>query len=275
MRSRAILILALLFTPALAWAQAGRVLSKSGETSWRPAATAAAWSHLERGDQIPVGATVRTGDDGAVRLLMKDRSILALGPESEMSLASYDTHRGRRKVNIKIAVGLLWARVTTLFGGGGSYDIESKTAVAGVRGTDLVVLAKKRGETAVTCIGGSIRVRSLTGEEVIIGHHQRASVGLNGAIETERLTAAQMRRLTQRIRSGQLDPSKRGQRMLGAGHSLDRFPAPDADTPRPGGKGVDHQIDQIVPSGRDVPPIDLEPSPEAGRLRGRIEVRDP
>ena len=162
---RAALVLLTLLLPGAARAEAvGRVLAMRGGASIKPAG-AKEFQALARGQDVTEGAVIKTDGGGAARLLMNDRSILDLGPSSHITVARYQVDRAQKKrsVGIHVFVGKLWARVTNVFGQDKNYEIHTANAVAGVRGTELIVSVELSGKAEVICVSGSVEVASRLG----------------------------------------------------------------------------------------------------------------
>jgi hypothetical protein len=131
-------VAAMLPATATAADKAGEVASVSGrsevgrEGSWRP---------LWKGDPVFVGDLVRTGADGRVQVQMVDKSVISVSANSRLEITSYLFKAGgERKSLLRLWTGKLRAVVSKYSGSGGNdYRLSTPTAVAGVRGTDLVL----------------------------------------------------------------------------------------------------------------------------------------
>ena len=99
---------------------------------------------VRRFEEIPGDSTIRTGDDGATQLRFASGTLVRLGPSTEVHLNELNhsgSPAGRRKESLRLLAGRVWARVTRLFGDDSKFEVETDTAVAGVRGTSFVVEA--------------------------------------------------------------------------------------------------------------------------------------
>jgi hypothetical protein len=126
---------------------------------------------LQRGEAkqpATVGATVEPGDtiatpkNSKVRIVLSDKSVIALGAESQARLAELNVEKGR-KGKLELLAGKFWMHVQTWAGEGESlWEVHTPNAVAGVRGTTLW------GDTkvdAICALEGQIEVRSLKNEK--------------------------------------------------------------------------------------------------------------
>ncbi len=96
---------------------------------------------LDRFTEVPLGTVIATGDDGRCSLRLPSGTLIRLGANTRVEVASLT--RGdpaaARKETIKVTVGRLWAKVTKLFGDDARFEVQTDNAVAGVRGTAFFV----------------------------------------------------------------------------------------------------------------------------------------
>jgi len=84
--------------------------------------------------------TVNTGKDGRVKLLMKDGTVISLGPKGKMVVREYTVNADKkeRQSILGLITGTLRAAVKKAFTASGSkFEVHTPTAVAGVRGSTL------------------------------------------------------------------------------------------------------------------------------------------
>lgn len=137
-------ILPMSFSSAEEEAYIARAVSVSGKVLMRgEGSTTAQMAFLKAGDRLYKGAIVNTGSDGAVKLLMTDRTIIDLGPSSLFKMNDYQLGKvGDRKVDLSLDYGQVRASVNEkLTSDKGKFTIRTKTATMGVRGTEFVVNA--------------------------------------------------------------------------------------------------------------------------------------
>lgn len=100
---------------------------------------------VQPGEAVRPGERIRTGKDGAASLVLKDGTVLVLGPDSTADLSQYQfnstTQEGNLLVellqgSVRMVTGLL-AKVNPE-----RFKVKTPTAVVGVRGTDFIVEAK-------------------------------------------------------------------------------------------------------------------------------------
>ena len=98
-----------------------------------------AWAPLAAGDGILLGDRLRTLADGRMKLLLRDDSVLTLGASSELTIDEQVVGTQAPASRFGLAVGTLRAVVTERYGTPGArFEVETPTAIAGVRGTGFI-----------------------------------------------------------------------------------------------------------------------------------------
>ncbi|MET0682389.1 MAG: FecR family protein [Casimicrobiaceae bacterium] len=104
---------------------------------------------LHRGDTVVSSA-------GKVKIALHDGSIISVAENTRLRLADHENTPGSVKARIKLISGalrLFVARITPT----GTFEIETETAIAAVRGTDWVIEATPE-RTAVAVLRGVVAV---------------------------------------------------------------------------------------------------------------------
>jgi hypothetical protein len=117
-------------------------------------------SPLKRGDAVARGDTVTTDATAKVKLLLADDSVLAIGPGSQVVIDELVLGPQGRSGRLRVLAGRFKLAVAAWLSGPTDVQVETPTAVAGVRGTVLW------GDTqldAICALHGSIEVRARTG----------------------------------------------------------------------------------------------------------------
>jgi hypothetical protein len=161
--------------------EVGTVASLTGsaelgrEGDWRPVAISSA---------VHLGDTLRTGDPGRVRIVFQDDSVLNVGDGSELVVdeSVFNPDAGSYRSAFRLLRGQVRALVSEYYEAPGSeYQVETPTAVAGVRGTEFVVVFDDiRQETEVVGVGGRVLVSGLSGQEVLITARELTTVTRGG-----------------------------------------------------------------------------------------------
>lgn len=134
----------LLFLSSVALAEAGsgvvggvfmvvkgdiKVSSKSGKTE--PA---------KIGTKVTEGDTVQSGHDSRAKIVMTDKNVLNISPDSKMTIEKYQNNGDTKNVELKVEFGKVRASVEQKYDGDKSkFNVRTPTAVAGVRGTDFMM----------------------------------------------------------------------------------------------------------------------------------------
>lgn len=177
-------------TPAIAVQVRGQVVVDTG----------AGMQPLEPFDEVPEGATVTTQEDASAQLRLESGSLVKLGPETTIAVKKLGqkTPRGRRKESLKLVVGKVWARVTSLFGDDSSFEMETDNAVAGVRGTSFFA-EKTEQKARFVLTGGTVDVTQGGQTRRLEGRGAFVEVTESGFGELGMLDATQLRGLFQKV----------------------------------------------------------------------------
>ncbi|MFN3305083.1 MAG: FecR domain-containing protein [Roseateles sp.] len=164
------LVLCLSLLGSAAWAQpACEVAAVQGE------ALQADGRPLAAGDRLDVGATLRTGAAGRVRLRCSDGSVVVLADRSQLRIVAYAAPaRPSRAAELLLELGLVGQRVTPQ--AGGSWRVRTPTAVTAVRGTEFSVEVADDRATAVHLRAGEVEVAPLDAPQATV----RLTPALNG-----------------------------------------------------------------------------------------------
>jgi len=146
---------------------------RAGSTEWAP---------LKPGDAVQLGDQVRTPAGSKLKLLFRDDSVLTLAPNSQLKVD--ESVVGTAPVSsFSLFMGAIRAVVTDRYGAQGArFEVETPTAVAGVRGTGFITAYDAtREETTVLGLVDTTGVRSKIdpggAREVRIGPGQMTTVG--------------------------------------------------------------------------------------------------
>ena len=163
MRNRLILcMLSLLIPCTVLAAPVGKVSKVSGEVSYR-IAVAAQYKGLVAGQVMNEGNWLRTGRDGWLELTLADNSRFTIANNSEIEIQSFLVGKSRKTGSFALTQGRLRATVMKLAGQQTDIKIKSGTAVAGVKGTEFLMLTQGQ---ANVCFGneGTVFITGAIGE---------------------------------------------------------------------------------------------------------------
>jgi len=111
----------------------------------------------KKGDDVVWNDVVRTDKGGRARITLLDQSILSVGSQAELRIVKHDAKS--QQTSIEVGYGRVRAEVTPITKQGGSFEIKTPTAVAGVIGTTFGI-DSSIGTTTFLCVSGTVMVGS-------------------------------------------------------------------------------------------------------------------
>jgi len=117
------------------------------------------WQTADTGEQIAEGGGVRTGDESRARLdISPDQTVLRIAPNTEFGLETLSPAPTDPVTKFVLEAGKLFAQVTKQLGGG-SFEVETPSGVATVRGSLMsAAYQKDSGQMVATCLEGQCRL---------------------------------------------------------------------------------------------------------------------
>jgi len=127
------------------------------------------------------GAQIVTHEDSRTSLRLQSGSLVRLGPQTRVVLTQLEhgTPAAARKEKLKLVAGKIWAHVMSLFGQESHFEIETASAVAGVRGTALWAQTDAQGDRFVL-ENGALFVRQGDHSVQLEGPGASAIIGKEG-----------------------------------------------------------------------------------------------
>ncbi len=129
----------LLFAGQAAAQVAGKITAIEGRVDILRAGTAAA-TPVKTGDAVNVGDILRTKSDGKAEITFIDRSIMTVGPKSRLGIDEYlfKPEEQKRTASLNLYRGRSGFQIPkpVYAAEGSKFEMKTKTAVAGVRGTE-------------------------------------------------------------------------------------------------------------------------------------------
>ncbi len=155
--NKILLILLMCLAPAIVFgANAGKVDILVG-TAQVLRGSELRWSNLKLAAPVMSGDVIRTLKDSKVRLSLVDGSFLLLTEKTKMKV---DAVKPKGRSFFRVFTGKLRAIVKKIINKGSTFAVRTPTAVAGVKGTDFILLVKK-GSTEVITIEGIVEVSNV------------------------------------------------------------------------------------------------------------------
>jgi len=93
------------------------------------------WQSVEQMVKIEEGTQVRTNETGTAQVVFADESILIIEPNTTITIQQHYVSSDETQIRIFQEVGRTWSQVKKLINPKSSYEIETHTTVATVRGT--------------------------------------------------------------------------------------------------------------------------------------------
>lgn len=107
---------------------------------------------------LEVGDKIKTEDDSGAEITFFDGSTIELQAGTEIEILSLDVsaHTGATTITLEQTIGTTISRVTALLDPASSYEVETSTGVAAVRGSVMIVTVGGDGTTLITNQEGNV-----------------------------------------------------------------------------------------------------------------------
>jgi len=119
----------------------GKVTEISGNVLYREKDNLT-YQTLKRGTVLEKGYWIKTGADGWAVLTLTDNSKLTLANNTELELTEFVIGKNKKDSVFSITQGKLRASVVRLAGESVNYRVKSPTAVAGIKGTEFMMMTQ-------------------------------------------------------------------------------------------------------------------------------------
>ncbi|HXN71997.1 MAG TPA: FecR family protein [Candidatus Acidoferrales bacterium] len=127
--------------------------------------------------QVFWGDVINTGHLARARIALDDGSILNVGSDSNLAIAKHDA--AQQQTDLDLNYGRVRAKAAKLVKPDAHFQIRTSVGVAGVVGTDMVVIFDASGKMNVVCIEGACKVCDNAGHCVLMKGGQQSSVRSN------------------------------------------------------------------------------------------------
>ena len=113
--------------------------------------------------KIYIGETVITDNDSRAKIIMSDRNVLNILPNTKLKIEKYTNTAALKEVQLNLIVGKVRTNVGEKYDNkDNKFEIRTATAVAGVRGTEFIVgYYPETKVTEVLTIHGQVSFKSL------------------------------------------------------------------------------------------------------------------
>ena len=118
----------------------------------------AGWQTASEGQQLQESGGVKTGDESRVRVDISDGTVVRVASATEFTLVALSPEEADPVTKFVLEAGKLFVRVTRTLGGG-SFEIETPSGVATVRGSLMSAeYSRETGRFLITCLEGECRI---------------------------------------------------------------------------------------------------------------------
>ena len=152
------------------------------------------------GIEIVEGDKLQTGKKSRLKVLFTDDALLCLGSNSSVTIKShlFDLKKSKRQTRIFLNSGKLRALVQKMVGDTkADFEVETSNAVAGVRGTEFVLVAAG-ADTKLYTLSGSVELQGADGERVLVAAGQGSRINPKGTADgAVAVAAAELKRVRQ------------------------------------------------------------------------------
>lgn len=117
------------------------------------------------GSKVFSGDTIVTEKDSRAKIVMADRNVLQLSPDTKFEITNYKTSEveSERTAQLALMQGKVRAQVEQKYGEKNKFEMRTPTAVAGVRGTQYVVQYNPTtAMTSIMVMSGKVMVAPAT-----------------------------------------------------------------------------------------------------------------
>jgi Tfp pilus assembly protein FimT len=127
---------------------------------------AEAWIPAQVNMSVYFGDTVRSGPGGEGEIVFNDESLLKINPNSKLAINTIISPV-EKKNSVLLFFGRIWSKISRTALNRKSFEVQTPTAVCGVRGTDFTTAAYEDGTMLVQVASGRVEVNNETSDTVL------------------------------------------------------------------------------------------------------------
>ncbi|PYY11317.1 MAG: hypothetical protein DMG61_19490 [Acidobacteria bacterium] len=174
------LMLCFLLSPLPGFCQTGSSGQLAGSVTALDQAATRNGSGLSVRDQVQWNDQLQTNNTGRLRLNLRDGSILSLGSNSQMRVVQHNA--ATQQTTLELLFGRLRSQVVKLTQPNSRFEVRTPTSVAGVIGTDFLLIATA-DRTTLIVFSGVVQITPLNGAGGV--PNQSQSVNVNSGQQVE------------------------------------------------------------------------------------------
>lgn len=120
------------------------------------------WGEGQGGMELEEGDSIRTGEDSSAEIAFSDGSTVELQPDTEVEITSLDLScdTGAKTITLEHIIGATTSRVLNIVDPASSYEVETSSGTATVRGSILAFVVTGNGTAWVANQEGNIWTRA-------------------------------------------------------------------------------------------------------------------
>jgi hypothetical protein len=138
----------------------GLFMIVKGDVSFQ--AANGAFEKAKVGVKVYEGATIKTEKDSRAKIVMSDRNVLNISPDSKMVIQKYENSATKKEVTLSLEEGKVRVNVEQKYDGNKEkFNLKTPTVVAGVRGTQFLAAYDSVSKTSqIVTFKGSVSMTS-------------------------------------------------------------------------------------------------------------------
>lgn len=231
------------------------------------------------GAKVFEGATIKSEKDSRAKIVMADRNVFNISPETKLTIQKYDATPGKKAVSLTLDEGKVRVNVEQKYDGNKEkFLLKTPTVVAGVRGTQFLgSYASATKVSQMTAFQGTVTMTSFNAAGQPLGtvrveKGQTSSASFNQAPEAPKFVPKQeLKNLEKSTAStgSESGTGGNGTAKIGTGGAADADTAKEIKLPLAdkGGPGTDNPP--------PLPPKPPEPPPKRPDIRVEVPVLPP
>ncbi len=118
--------------------------------------------------KVYTGDKIVTGAHGAAQLLLRKGIQIRIAKNSVFELKKNDVSADKKDTALSVSAGKIWLKIKNRLGKNDKFQVETPTAVVGVRGTIFVVQQDEAGTAVYVAKGAVAFLSKLLGKEVLV-----------------------------------------------------------------------------------------------------------
>lgn len=135
--------------------------------------------------QVAQGDWVRTGPASSAKIVYEDGNQTVIDANTKINIQRLTGSPKGKETSVKLFAGGVWSKIKKMLNIGDSYEVETPTAVMGVRGTLYLVSVAENGKVSVDVLEGAVAAGANNdpasgGTSFLVGTGSSLNVGASG-----------------------------------------------------------------------------------------------